>query len=112
MIRREVYLNEGDVFNTELLKQSIRRVNQLGYFKPMEGVPRLTPSPGQDDKLDVTFQVEEQNRTGHNMRPVARLAEGVSLDEANEELSRITEQLARVREWEANGTLPPIPGQP
>ncbi len=62
VVRREVYLNEGDIFNTELLKQSIRRVNQLGYFKPMEGVPRLTPSRGQDDKLDVTFQVEEQNR--------------------------------------------------
>ncbi len=62
VIRREVYLNEGDVFNTELLKQSIRRVNQLGYFKPMEGVPRLTPTPGHDDQLDVTFRVEEQNR--------------------------------------------------
>ena len=37
VIRREVFLNEGDVFNTEALKLSIRRINQLGYFKPMEG---------------------------------------------------------------------------
>ena len=39
------------------------------------------------------FQSSEQNRTGHNMRPVARLAEGVSLDEANEELERLSVQL-------------------
>jgi outer membrane protein insertion porin family len=62
VIRREVYLNEGDVFNTELLKLSIRRINQLGYFKPMEGAPQLGPSSLGEDKIDVTFKVEEQNR--------------------------------------------------
>lgn len=62
VIRREVYLTEGDVFNTELLKLSIKRINQLGYFKPMEGIPQLGQSPLGDDKLDVTFKVEEQNR--------------------------------------------------
>jgi outer membrane protein insertion porin family len=62
VIRREVYMNEGDVFNTEALKLSIRRINQLGYFKPMEGAPDLKPTPGTEDKLDVTFKVEEQNR--------------------------------------------------
>ncbi len=44
VIRREIYMNEGDVFNTEALKPSIRRVNQLGYFKPMEGAPDFQPS--------------------------------------------------------------------
>ncbi len=62
VIRREVYMNEGDVFNTEALKLSIRRINQLGYFKPIEGAPSLQPSNLGDDKLDVTFKVEEQNR--------------------------------------------------
>jgi outer membrane protein insertion porin family len=62
VIRREVYLNEGDVFNTEFLKQSIRRVNQLGYFKPMEGPPEISPSPLGEEKMDVTFKIEEQNR--------------------------------------------------
>ena len=33
VIRREVYLNEGDVFNTELLKLSIKRINQLGLLQ-------------------------------------------------------------------------------
>jgi outer membrane protein insertion porin family len=62
VIRREVFLNEGDIFNTEALKLSIRRINQLGYFKPMEGVPELGPSNLGEDRIDVTFKVEEQNR--------------------------------------------------
>ena len=62
VIRREVFLNEGDVFNTEALKLSIRRINQLGYFKPMEGVPELGPSNLGEDRIDVTFKVDEQNR--------------------------------------------------
>jgi len=62
VIRREIYMNEGDVFNTEALKLSIRRINQLGYFKPLEGPPQINPSPLGDDKLDVGFKVQEQNR--------------------------------------------------
>ena len=45
VIRREIYMNEGDVFNTEALKMSIKRINQLGYFKPMEGAPDIAAEP-------------------------------------------------------------------
>jgi len=62
VIRREIYLNEGEVFNTEALKMSIKRINQLGYFKQMEGAPDIKPSEVADNKVDVTFKVEEQNR--------------------------------------------------
>ena len=62
VIRRELYLNEGDVFNTEALKASIKRVNQLGYFKPVEGGPDLQPNEKQNDMIDVSIKVEEQNR--------------------------------------------------
>jgi outer membrane protein insertion porin family len=62
VVRREVYLTEGDVFNTELLKLTIRRINQLGYFKPMEGAPGLGPSSLGEDKLDISFKLQEQNR--------------------------------------------------
>ena len=37
VIRREIRLLEGGVFNTEALKYSIKRLNQLGYFKNLEG---------------------------------------------------------------------------
>ncbi len=62
VIRREIFLNENSVFNTEALKMSIQRINQLGYFKPMEGAPDIRPNANEDDKVDVTFKVEEQNR--------------------------------------------------
>ncbi len=62
VIRREIYMNEGEVFNTEALKMSIKRINQLGYFKQMEGAPDIRPSEVADNKVDVTFKVEEQNR--------------------------------------------------
>ncbi len=62
VIRREIYMNEGEVFNTEALKMSVKRINQLGYFKPMEGAPEFGLTPGKDDHLDITFKVEEQNR--------------------------------------------------
>jgi outer membrane protein insertion porin family len=57
-----MFLNEADVFNTEALKLSIRRINQLGYFKPIEQAPHLAPSAQNDDHIDVTLKVEEQNR--------------------------------------------------
>ena len=63
VIRRELMLLEEGVFNTEALKNSIRRLNQLGYFKPIEseGVD-VQKSPDKDDRVDVAFKVEEQNR--------------------------------------------------
>src|SRR3989304_3285507 len=42
VIRREMWLNEQDVMNMELLKMSIRRINQLGYFQPIEE-PEIQP---------------------------------------------------------------------
>jgi len=66
VIRREMRLLEGNIFNTEALKYSVKRLNQLGYFKALEGkpgevdvqkVPDVTPP-----KVDVKLKLEEQNR--------------------------------------------------
>jgi outer membrane protein insertion porin family len=65
VIRREMRLYENSVFNSEALKYSIRRLNQLGYFKALEGPPRdvtIDKTPNQDSKVDVRMQLEEQNR--------------------------------------------------
>ncbi len=65
VIRRELRLYENNVFDTEALKYSIRRINQLGYFEPLEGPPAdvsFEKTPGTDDKVDVRFQLTEQNR--------------------------------------------------
>jgi outer membrane protein insertion porin family len=63
VIRREVRLLENGVFNTEALKFSIKRLNQLGYFKPLEGEAiAVDKTPGADNKVDVKLKFEEQNR--------------------------------------------------
>jgi outer membrane protein insertion porin family len=65
VIRREVRLLEGNVFNTEALKYSVRRLNQLGYFRELHGDQRDTKvdkTPGKENHVDVTVRVEEQNR--------------------------------------------------
>ena len=63
VIRREMRLVEAGVFNTEALKFSIRRLNQLGYFKALEGEAiSVEKTPGVDNKVDVQLKFEEQNR--------------------------------------------------
>ncbi len=71
VIRREMGLVENGVFNTELLKYSIKRINQLGYFKPIEEGPgketvKVDKTPGQKNKVDVTVKLEEHNRNEFN----------------------------------------------
>jgi outer membrane protein insertion porin family len=64
VIRRELRLVEDGVFNTEALKFSIKRLNQLGYFKPLEGGKdvNVEKSPNETNKVDVKLKLEEQNR--------------------------------------------------
>jgi outer membrane protein insertion porin family len=63
VIRREIRLLEAGVFNTEALKHTIRRLNQLGYFKALEGdAIGVEKTPGTDNKVDLKLTLEEQNR--------------------------------------------------
>jgi outer membrane protein insertion porin family len=63
VIRREMRLYENGVFNTEALKYSVRRLNQLGYFKPLEGEAiDVQKTPNADNQVDVRLKFEEQNR--------------------------------------------------
>ena len=65
VIRREMRLLEGSVFNTEALKYSVRRLNQLGYFKTLEGNEQGhegREDAGRRTAVDVTLKLEEQNR--------------------------------------------------
>jgi outer membrane protein assembly factor BamA len=63
MIRGEVRLVEGGVFNTEALKYSIRRLNQLDSFKPIKGGTKdveIRKTPGEDNKVDVTLNLQDR----------------------------------------------------
>jgi outer membrane protein insertion porin family len=58
-------LVEGGVFDTEALKFSVRRLNQLGYFKNLEGNDKdmkVDKTAGKTNTVDVTLKFEEQNR--------------------------------------------------
>jgi outer membrane protein insertion porin family len=66
VIRREMRLVEGAVFNTEALKYSVRRLNQLGYFEQIneqdQNAIKTQKTPGRDNQMDVTLTLKEQNR--------------------------------------------------
>jgi outer membrane protein insertion porin family len=66
VIRRELgRLVEGAPFDSNALKDSVRRLNQLGYFKPLEGNERdvqVDKTAGATNLVDVTMRLEEQNR--------------------------------------------------
>jgi outer membrane protein insertion porin family len=65
VIRREMLLVESGVFNTEALKASVRRINQLGYFSPVEGSDKdltVTKAATRADAVDIALTLQEQNR--------------------------------------------------
>jgi outer membrane protein insertion porin family len=63
VIRRELRLLEAGVFNTQALKDSVRRLNQLGYFKPLENdAVDVQKVANADNKVDLQLKLEEQNR--------------------------------------------------
>ena len=69
VIRREMNLVEAAPFNTEALKFSIKRLNQLGYFKALEGdAIQVEKTADADNKVDVTLKFEEQNRNQLTLR--------------------------------------------
>ena len=63
VIRREIGLIERGVFNTEALKFSVRRINQLGYFEPLEEETaiQIDKRPGFDNEVNLTLNLEEAN---------------------------------------------------
>jgi outer membrane protein insertion porin family len=63
VIRREILLDEGDMFNTRLWDVSILRLNQLGYFEPLkkEEAAEIKRNP-QSNTVDVTLKVKERGK--------------------------------------------------
>lgn len=58
VIRREVRLDEGEIFNASALKRSYERLNNLQYFETID----FTPKPRADEKLvDLDIKVKEKS---------------------------------------------------
>ena len=63
VIRREILLDEGDMFNTELWDYSILRLNQLGYFEMLkkDESADIKRNP-QSNTVDITLKVKERGK--------------------------------------------------
>ena len=63
VIRREINLVERGVFDTEALKYSVRRLNQLGFFEPLDedNAIQIEPRPGVDNEVNLTLSLTEAN---------------------------------------------------
>jgi outer membrane protein insertion porin family len=57
IVRREVQINEGEVYRGSLIRASRMRLERLGFF---EEVNVATPRGDGPDELDLNFQVTEQ----------------------------------------------------
>jgi outer membrane protein insertion porin family len=58
VIRREVRLDEGEIFNSALLKRSYERINNLNYFETLD----IAPKPRYEEKLlDMDIKIKERS---------------------------------------------------
>lgn len=63
VIRRELLLDEGNMFNTRLWDLSILRLNQLGYFEVLkEGEAADIKRNTQTSTVDITLKVKERGK--------------------------------------------------
>jgi outer membrane protein insertion porin family len=63
VIRREILLDEGDIFNSRLWELSLLRLNQLGYFEVLkEGEAADIKRNTQSSTVDITLKVKEKGK--------------------------------------------------
>ena len=63
VLRREVLINEGDIYNQNSFEYSIIRLNQLGYFNPIDKDKDADYRTNEEEGLvDVTVKVSEKGR--------------------------------------------------
>jgi len=63
VIRREVLIDEGDLFNSRLWEISLLRLNQLGYFEVLKEQESATITRDtKNNTVDVTLKVKERGK--------------------------------------------------
>jgi outer membrane protein insertion porin family len=63
VLRREVLINEGDIYNQGMFEYSVTRLNQLGYFNPIDKDKDADYRTNEEEGLvDVTVKVSEKGR--------------------------------------------------
>ena len=59
VLRRELKLSEGDMYNETLKQKSLANVRRLGFFEDI--VFQTKTPPGRDDIMDIDIRVKERN---------------------------------------------------
>src|SRR6185369_10216165 len=63
VIRREILLDEGDIYNSRLWELSVLRLNQLGYFEVLKAEEAATIQTNtQNSTVDITLKVKERGK--------------------------------------------------
>lgn len=61
VIRRELKVNEGELYSGSKLRQSRENVERLGYFAPGEVIFNTVTRKGESDVLDIEITVKERS---------------------------------------------------
>ena len=62
VIRRELLLDEGNVFNSGYWDLSVLRVNQLGFFDTVKKEDYEITQNAKDNTIDITLKVKEKGK--------------------------------------------------
>lgn len=85
VVRREILLNEGELYNASRLKKSKDRVNRLGFFEDVSFIPQrvLTEKPEDEevDLVDLLVKVKE--------RPTGYLTFGVGYSSVDQLMASV-----------------------
>jgi outer membrane protein insertion porin family len=116
VIRRELLIDEGDMFNSRLWELSILRLNQLGYFEVLkENEAADIKTDNKTNTVDVTLKVKERGKNSVQLNGgvsgIAGSFVGFSYSTNNflglgETLSLSTQMGTRIRQVEFGFTEP------
>lgn len=123
VIRRELGLVERGVFDTSALKFSVRRLNQLGYFEPLDedNAIQIEKRPGVDNEVDLTIDLAEANLNQLTFGAGASQFDGFFLQLAfqttnflgrGESLSVSVQNGERIKNYQLGFTEPYLFGKP
>ncbi len=62
VIRRQMLLDEGDIYNQQLWDMSVLRLNQLGYFETLKEEESRELKRNGDNTVDITLKVRERGK--------------------------------------------------
>jgi len=123
VIRRELGLVERGVFDTSALKFSVRRLNQLGYFEPLDedNAIQIEKRPGVDNEVDLIIDLSEANLNQLTFGAGASQFDGFFLQLAfqttnflgrGESLSVSVQNGERIKNYQLSFTEPYLFGKP